>query len=104
MKFRFDPNLEYQNQAIQAVLRLFEGAPFQQADLNVLSGNGVVGNALSLDDESLLKNLQTVQSDPDLHNGSGVPVSESLDSLDFSIEMETGTGKTYVYLRTALEL
>lgn len=104
MKFIFDPNLEYQNQAIQVVLRLFEGAPFQQADLNVLSGNGVVGNALALDDESLLKNLQTVQSDPDLHNGSGVPVSESLDSLNFSIEMETGTGKTYVYLRTALEL
>ena len=104
MKFRFDPNLEYQNQAIQAVLRLFEGAPFQQAELNVLSGNGVVGNALALTDETLLENLQAVQSDPDLHNGSGVPVSESLGSLDFSVEMETGTGKTYVYLRTALEL
>ena len=104
MKFRFDPNLEYQNQAIQAVLRLLEGAPFQQADLNVLSGNGVVGNALALTDEVLLENLKTVQSDPDLHNGSGVPVSDSLDSLDFSVEMETGTGKTYVYLRTALEL
>ena len=44
------------------MLRLFEGAPFQQADLNVLSGNGVVGNALALTDETLLENLQVVHA------------------------------------------
>ena len=33
-----------------------------------------------------------------------VPPSEHLDSGDFTVEMETGTGKTYVYLRTIFEL
>ena len=110
MKFRFDPDLDFQNKAIQAAVRLFEGAAqrpgvtWQETGFALISQNGVVGNRLTLDDDALLANLRAVQTDPDLHNGSPVPVSESLDSRDFSVEMETGTGKTYVYLRTALEL
>jgi type III restriction enzyme len=112
MKFRFDPDLEFQNQAIDAAVRLFEGAPVQRPDgvawaeagFALVSENGVVGNRLALTDDGLLANLQQVQTDPGLHNGTPIPVSPELGSRDFSVEMETGTGKTYVYLRTALEL
>ena len=45
-----------------------------------------------------MKNLRTVQKENDL------TVSETLDGMNFSVEMETGTGKTYVYLRTIHEL
>lgn len=109
MKFRFDANLDFQIHAIEAVLRLFEGAP-RTIDVSSATGftliaqNGVVGNHLPLTYAQLLGNLQVVQMAPDLHNGNTLPVSDTLDSLDFSIEMETGTGKTYVYLRTILEL
>ncbi len=104
MKFRFDPNLEFQNQAIDAAVRLFEGAPRQDTGFSLISENGVVGNRLLLNDDALLENLQQVQTDPHLHNGTPMPVSGALDGHDFSVEMETGTGKTYVYLRTILEL
>ena len=57
-----------------------------------------IGNRLLLLDDEILENLNSVQ----LRNG--LPPSEFLDSKDFTVEMETGTGKTYVYLRTILEL
>jgi type III restriction enzyme len=104
MKFRFDPNLDYQVNAIQAVVRLFEGAPTQDTGFTLVSANGVVGNRLLLDDDRLLANLHDVQQDASLHDGSPLPLSPELESRDFSVEMETGTGKTYVYLRTALAL
>jgi type III restriction enzyme len=61
--------------------------------------NGI-GNRLELDEEEILKNLQEVQ----LRNG--LPQTKYLRAgeYDFDIEMETGTGKTYVYLRTIFEL
>ena len=61
--------------------------------------NGI-GNRLELDEEEILKNLQGVQ----LRNG--LPQTKYLKAgeYDFDIEMETGTGKTYVYLRTIFEL
>jgi type III restriction enzyme len=102
MKSHFDPDLEFQNQAIDAAFRLFKGAPRQETGFALVSENGVVGNRL-LDDEALLANLWQVQTDPDLHNGTPIPVFSELGSRDFSVEMETGTGKTCVYLRAALE-
>ena len=57
-----------------------------------------IGNRLTLLDDEILSNLRDVQ----LRNG--VPRSDSLASGDFTVEMETGTGKTYVYLRTVFEL
>ncbi|MBN1248715.1 MAG: DEAD/DEAH box helicase family protein [Anaerolineae bacterium] len=114
MKFRFDPNLDYQVNAIQAVVRLFEGArppdlwglpgPQRSSGLELAMANGVVGNTLPLTDAQLLANLHAVQSDPDLHDGAPLDLSPELGSRDFSVEMETGTGKTYVYLRTLMEL
>ena len=57
-----------------------------------------VGNRLTLLDDELLRNLNDVQ----LRNG--LPPSATLASGDFTVEMETGTGKTYVYLRSIFEL
>ena len=57
-----------------------------------------VGNRLTLLDDELLENLKAIQ----LRNG--LRPSSSLASGDFTVEMETGTGKTYVYLRTVFEL
>jgi type III restriction enzyme len=104
MKFRFDPNLDYQVDAVGAVMRLFEGTQRQAWGFGLVMLNGVVANRLTLTDAQLLANLQAMQTDPGLHNDSPVSLSKTLESRDFSVEMETGTGKTYVYLRTALEL
>lgn len=109
MKLQFDKNLEYQQQAIASVVDLFRGQTPMQTNFTVSAYNGQVGlfdtgngigNRLELDEEEILKNLQEVQ----LRNG--LPQTKTLKAgkYDFDIEMETGTGKTYVYLRTILEL
>ena len=104
MKLKFDSNLQYQNEAIESAVKLFDGQssvmsyfsfPGQQT---LDSGHGV-GNKLELTTEELLKNLREVQVFEKL------APSTHLDSKpDFTIEMETGTGKTYVYLKTIFEL
>ena len=110
MKLHFEGNLDYQLQAIDAVCDLFRGQEWSQAELTVtrgalgaahLAGEASdlgVGNRLRLSDDQLLANLRAVQ----LRNG--LAQSSALGSLDFTVEMETGTGKTYVYLRTIYEL
>ena len=116
MKLHFEPNLDYQWQAIEAVCDLFRGQeacrteftvtlklpeaqdPSPQLALGVEQTDLGVGNRLTLLDDQLLANLRNVQ----LRNG--LAPSEQLHSGDFTVEMETGTGKTYVYLRTIFEL
>ncbi|MBS0455610.1 MAG: DEAD/DEAH box helicase family protein [Proteobacteria bacterium] len=111
MKLHFEPDLDYQQQAIESVCDLFRGQevcrteftvtmrlPEQQLTLGVAETDLGVGNRLTLLDDQLLKNLQGVQ----LRNG--LAPASSLTSGDFTVEMETGTGKTYVYLRTIFEL
>lgn len=105
MELTFEPNLEYQQEAIGAVVGLFEGQMLEDSDYRYgMQEDGQfdfidgVGNHLALTDEQILANLQKVQEQNE------VPVSELLDGMHFSVEMETGTGKTYVYLRTIYEL
>jgi type III restriction enzyme len=111
MKLHFEPDLDYQLQAIEAVCDLFRGQEICRTEFTVtrdpadtqmrlgFAQNDLgIGNRLTLLDEELLANLQAVQ----LRNG--IAPSESLASGDFTVEMETGTGKTYVYLRTIFEL
>ncbi|MGW3835241.1 restriction endonuclease [Streptomyces microflavus] len=109
MKFSFDADLDYQRQAIDAVTGLFRGQevmtsqftvhahPAAHAGFEGFSDRGY-GNMLRLDPETILTNLHEVQ------NRTGLAPERSLDSMNFTIEMETGTGKTYVYLRTIYEL
>jgi len=117
MEFKFDPKQPYQQEAIASVVDLFEGqpadadaletnlqgalaAPGGQTSFDIAGEVGAVGNNLLLDDEALLQNLQAVQD----RNGLEVVAELAGGVLDFDIEMETGTGKTYVYLRTIFEL
>lgn len=112
MELHFDPNLKYQQTAIDAVCNLFHGQEINRSEFTVtlqtpvpaqmaLTGTADMvgyGNSLRLNEKTMLKNLRDVQ----LRNG--LPQSDNLQSYDFTIEMETGTGKTYVYLRSIFEL
>lgn len=111
MKLHFEPNLDYQLQAIEAVCDLFRGQQSCRTEFTVTRDSASiqtnlvfaasdlgVGNRLALLDDEILKNLAEVQL------RHGLPPSGALTSGDFTIEMETGTGKTYVYLRTIFEL
>ena len=109
MKLKFDPNLKYQEEAVASIVDLFRGQTPIQSNFTVSPYGGRVGifdsehgvsNKLELDSEEILKNLQEVQ----LRNGLPQTETISPSEYNFSIEMETGTGKTYVYLRTILEL
>lgn len=119
MKFKFDAKQGYQLEAIDSVTDLFDGQPNDAGDLlttfrttRELPGSagdaldldlsaevGAVGNNFLLDEETVLENLKIVQDTQGLE-----PARELKDGLQFDIEMETGTGKTYVYLRTIFEL
>jgi len=111
MKLHFEPNLDYQLQAIEAVADLFRGQEICRTEFTVtrdalnpqgqlgLSDDELgIGNRLTLLDDEIVANLRSIQ----LRNG--LKPTEALQSGDFTVEMETGTGKTYVYLRTIFEL
>ncbi|WP_296853436.1 type III restriction-modification system endonuclease [uncultured Methanobrevibacter sp.] len=106
MKLKFDSNLNYQTDAVNSVIDLFKGQTSMLDYFPVSGQAGIydsgmgVSNKIVIDEDhiDILENLRQVQS----HNK--LAPSESLSSLDFNIEMETGTGKTYVYLKTIFEL
>jgi len=97
LRLKFDPKLDFQIDAINSVVDLFKGQTKRTFDYTFQ----IIPNILDLPREKILENLQEVQS------RNGLPLS-TIDDLkepyNFTIEMETGTGKTYVYLRTILEL
>lgn len=119
MKLHFDSNQDYQLKAIQSVIDLFEGQPLNKGDFEFslsdnssslqLNENGF-GNNLVISEVQISDNLKNVQK------RNGIKIAQSPSPLgegfgerlkhgrNFSIEMETGTGKTYVYLRTIYEL
>lgn len=108
MKIQFESNLNYQDRAIASIVDIFEGQEICQSNFTVskVAGDRLgitqnehgIGNRLELLDDEILSNVQKIQ----LHNG--LPQSKKLGSMDFSITMETGTGKTYVYLKSIFEL
>jgi type III restriction enzyme len=112
VKLHFDGQQSYQLDAIRAVVDLFAGQPaaagtFEwQSNLlepELLDTLGIA-NALALSDARLLANLQAVQQRNQLPPAEALAADEILGPRNFSVEMETGTGKTYVYLRTIHEL
>ncbi len=111
MKLHFESDLDYQLAAIESVCDLFRGQEIHRTEFTVVrdaadpqlrmdfhESDLGIGNRLGLLEEEILKNLNDIQ----LRNG--LPPSPDLESGDFTVEMETGTGKTYVYLRTIFEL
>jgi len=106
MKIQFDPDLPFQRRAIDSITGIFEGQEIGTSrftvsalpEADVFDTNEGTGNRLKLLEEDILKNVQTIQIE------NGLRPDETLRSMDFSVEMETGTGKTYVYLRSMFEL
>ncbi len=108
MQFKFDGNHEYQLGAIESVARLLEGQPRVEPTLELALGAGfaAVANRLDLGADVLMENLQTVQAENNLPpDGALETIEAEIESVDgrkavrfpnFSVEMETGTGKTYV--------
>jgi len=105
MKLTFESNLPYQQEAIKSITDLFEGQPLEDSllqteisELDTYANIYSYGNSLAISEEQILANLQNIQAN------SEIIISDKLDGMHFSVEMETGTGKTYVYLRSIYEL
>ena len=115
-EFQFDHNLDFQHEAIQAVVDLFQGLP--RFDTAFTLGDGTVPNfpeGAKISETLLLDNLIYVQEQQGIQPLASELVVDDGFVLDgagyepwrypsFTVEMETGTGKTYVYLRTIYEL
>jgi type III restriction enzyme len=118
IRIQFDANQKHQIDAVESVVRLFEGLPYH-APASFQLGDEVVPNLPqyeNLSESWLFENVRAIQQVAGLVtdlagvlatdegmvlDGAGV---ESWRYPNFTVEMETGTGKTYVYLRTIYEL
>ncbi|MCQ4022356.1 MULTISPECIES: DEAD/DEAH box helicase family protein [unclassified Ruminococcus] len=105
MKLKFKKQ-GYQSDATAAVVDLFSGQErttstftvMQEQQISLLQNDFGVGNAQLIDDQAMLENLHGIQKRFNL------PLTDEIDDKRFCVEMETGTGKTYVYTQTILEL
>lgn len=112
MKIKFD-TLDYQTEAVKAAVRVFDGQTIKESNFTItdaspegtlFADDGIgVGNRVVINSEQMLKNVNKAQI------LNGIAPSDNLfgnnDNFpQFNIDMETGTGKTFVYLKTILEL
>ena len=106
MKLKFK-HQDFQTDAVNVVVDLFAGQESAHSTFSVETGAQVqmsgmnemgFGNGLVIDDNALLENMHTVQK------RNNLPITDGAKTHQFSIEMETGTGKTYVYTKTIFEL
>ncbi|MFZ1042452.1 MAG: DEAD/DEAH box helicase family protein, partial [Anaerolineales bacterium] len=128
MKLHFDPNQPFQLDAVAAIVNLFEGQPQSAPSMTpinvgdfgeIFAGQAQtelgVGNQIVLDETKLRENTRLIQNRNDIEIANPAAPLEAWELFDapansarncphFSVEMETGTGKTYVYLRTIFEL
>jgi len=111
MKLKFVSDQQFQLDAVASITDIFQGQAVKQTNFSVAStmgsdAQGELGyqielgyaNKLDLLDDELLEIINRIQ----LRNG--LPKSTDIQGRNFTIEMETGTGKTYVYIRTIYEL
>lgn len=113
MTIKFESNLEYQDEAVNSICDIFEGEEIFRSNFSIAptkddagrlfqSSTIGIGNSIKIIEEEMLANIQRIQ----LRNGVPQSTAQSFkkDGMNFSVEMETGTGKTYVYLKTIFEL
>lgn len=103
MKLKFNIQ-EYQTEAVDSIVNIFKGQKANKSNFTVsantqqsLFSEGT-GNRLDILEDEILENVRNIQLD------NKITRSTSLEGMNFSVEMETGTGKTYVYVKTILEL
>ncbi len=125
MKFNFKIQ-QYQTEAVDAVVNVFSGQGFHDKtsyirDLGTLKrqnsqiainldddeddiydNGGFKNEVIELSDEQLFSNIKKIQSENNIKQSPSLVNDLGRCSLD--IEMETGTGKTYVYIKTMFEL
>jgi type III restriction enzyme len=117
VELKFDADQEFQIAAVQSVADLFAGQPRLEPVIEFKPGTltlAAIANRLQLPESVMLENLHLVQDRNDISRDQDLVLIEGqLESEDgarrvrfpnFSVEMETGTGKTYVYIRTIFEL
>lgn len=97
MKLKLE-ELEYQQTAIQSVVKVFEGTAKNTFDNATI--DGIRFNRCNLDDQQLKINIKSVSEE----NGISEDRAQMSESKNLCVEMETGTGKTLVYLKTIYEL
>jgi len=117
MKLKFKTQA-YQSAAVQAVVDCFSGQPPASVETiayridpgqvgkgmeDLFSEFGFKNTDVALTDAQLLENIQQVQRGQNLPV-SGALVKTKVAGINLDIEMETGTGKTYCYIRTIFEL
>lgn len=111
MKLKFDSSQQFQLDAIASIVDLFNGQPLNKGDFTIelqVEQNAIFqtelgfGNRLEISEEAIFENLVKIQDRNDLEIGKFDDFVSN--GLNFTVEMETGTGKTYVYLRTIFEL
>ena len=115
MNFKFKIQ-QYQTDAVENTVAVFAGQPSRDSfqyrrDLGKATAGqftfeedyaGYRNSDIELDDKQLLENIQKIQDSQDIKQSAKL-VSD-LGKLGLDIEMETGTGKTYVYIKTMFEL
>ena len=97
MKIQFYDDLKFQHDAIKSITDIFKSKNPIHLE-SIISDTGSIANHLSSTKNEIIDNIKTIQ-----HKNNIVQPNTSFE-MNFSIEMETGTGKTYVYLRTIFEL
>ena len=111
MKLKFIDQ-QYQIEAVNSICDIFDGCEVKDSLFTIennqttwlevanLEDDYYIGhsNKISIDDFTMLGNVQRIQEKNDIQ------MARDLQKRNFTIEMETGTGKTYVYIKTILEL
>lgn len=111
MKLKFIDQ-QYQTEAVNSICDIFDGCEVKDSLFTIennqttwlevanLEDDYYIGhsNKISIDDFTMLGNVQRIQEKNDIQ------MARDLQKRNFTIEMETGTGKTYVYIKTILEL
>lgn len=116
MKFKFKIQ-QYQTDAVEQTVNVFAGQPSKTSaqyrrDIGRTAGRivyddeyvGWRNNDIELKDGQLLANIRQIQTEANIPQSKSLVKTDGLGACSLDIEMETGTGKTYVYIKTMFEM